>query len=156
MIINFKRIKKLMICGALGGLFAACNQVSNEAAGSSISAANTRLEQPSVQTLNARLDLTERRVNELMQTVRLRREKLARWERENVNISPAAKLEAQRLKDDLKRVKKDLDTSLHSIQSLTEDNVYQVEKELSARLARTQDELAQIQEELREWYDSNN
>lgn len=114
------------------------------------------IEEQTEEYVLTRLDKTQRRVTELMTTVRQRADRLERWGEENSeNIPEEVRLEKQRLINDLKRLEDKLDSTLTKLEGYKEEKKIQSEKAIRSQIETTEDELEQIDEELKEWRETN-
>jgi len=114
------------------------------------------IEQETEEYVLTRLDITERRVTELMTTVRQRADRLERWGGENSeNINDDLRLEKERLVRDLEMLEKKLDSTLNKLEEYKEEKMFDSEEAIQSQIEATEDELKQIEEELKEWRETN-
>lgn len=112
------------------------------------------LEMDTEEYAETRVDNVQNRVMELIRTVELRVDSLERWD-QTANISGDARLRSERFRQDLARLREDLQRSLDSIDDVGDEDLEKITDYLEPRLEQTEDELDQINEQMNEWYDEN-
>lgn len=102
-----------------------------------------------------RKDNAKSHMGDLVNTIESRVKKLDRWESQGANIPEDAKLRLQELRDDLLRLKTELEYSYDSIEKVVDEGSAENQQMLENKIERSRDELEQIDEELSEWRQNN-
>lgn len=102
-----------------------------------------------------REDNAKSHMGDLVNTIETRVKKLDKWESKAANIPEDAKLRLQELRDDLMRLKEDIQYSYDSIEEVVDKGSAESHQMLKNKIERSRDELEQIDEELSEWRQNN-
>lgn len=150
------KVKQFIAIGIISTAAFSCQSDESTFASNEAFDTETEVEEKTEEFSLTRLDKTERRVNELMEVVRQRSERLERWEdQQSENISQSARLNKKRLKEDFERLEKKLEATLEEVERIAENHSNQSQKAIQSQLETTEDELRQIEEELEEWRELN-
>lgn len=101
-------------------------------------------------------DKVEKRIKEDLIVIRTKVNQLdLKLEKVESNLTTTAQLKSTQLKEDLERLEKNLEQTMADVKNASAESFNQKSLEVATELEQVEDELAQINAELQEWYDKN-
>lgn len=103
-----------------------------------------------------RQDQVKRKIEQSIQTIHRRVKNLqSDLDKSQEEIDVQALAKSKKLEQDMKRLQESLQQTLDSINNSSAEEYRRMQSDITTDLEKAEDEMAQINEELNEWYDNN-